>query len=131
MNNHANKNKSSRWNKQFQGKCHNCGEQGHRASECPKPKKKNNFKKSRQNIKYFICGENHYANKCPEKKLKPGQTLVFVGVTDIISENETKGKVKAMTDIDKLKLVNRILKNISPNQLFEPEGNEAIKHKYL
>ena len=49
----------------------NCGEQGYRASECPKLKKKNNFRKSGQNIKYFNFGENHYAEECPQKKSKP------------------------------------------------------------
>ena len=71
LNNHKNKNKSSKWNKQFKEKCYNCGEPGHRALECPKPKKKNNFRKSRPNIKCFNCGEDHYANKCPQKKSKP------------------------------------------------------------
>ena len=32
----------NKWNRQFKGKCHNCGEPGHPASECTKPKKKNN-----------------------------------------------------------------------------------------
>ena len=65
LNNHENKIKSSKWNKQFKGKCYNCGELRHRASECPKPKKKNNFSKSKHNIKCSICRENHYANECP------------------------------------------------------------------
>ena len=126
LNNHENKNKNSKWNRQFKGKCYNCGEQRHSASECPKPKKKNNIRKSRRNIKCFICGENHYANKCPQKKSKPEQAHMFVGVTDIISENEMKGKIKTMTEIDKLKLVNMILININANQLVEPKGDEAI-----
>ena len=92
LNNHENKNKSSKWNKQFKGKCHYCGEPGYRAFECPKPKKKNDFRKSRQNIKCFICGENHYANECPQKKSKPEQAYMFVGITDIIKENNTKEK---------------------------------------
>ena len=71
LNIHENKNKSSNCNEQFKGKCYNRGEPGHRASECPKPKKKNDFRKLRLNIKCFICGENHYANKCSQKKSKP------------------------------------------------------------
>ena len=126
LNNHNNKNKSSKWNKQFKGKCYNCEEPGQRASECPKPKKKHNFRKLRRNIKYFNCGENHYANKCPQKKSKSEQAYMFVGITDIIRENDMKEKIKIMTEIDKLKLVNMILKNISANQLFEPERDEAI-----
>ena len=51
---------------------------------------------------------------------------MFVGITDIIKENDMKEKIKIMTEIDKLKLVNMILKNMSANQLFEPEGDEAI-----
>ena len=126
LNNHKNKNKSSKWNKQFKGKCYICGEPGHGAYECPKPKKKNNVRKSRRNIKCFNCGENHYTNKCPQKKLKPEQAYMFVGITDIIRQNNMKEKIKAMMKIDKIKLVNMILKNISANWLFEPEGDEAI-----
>ena len=50
---------------------------------------------------------------------------MFVEVTDIISENKMKEKIEAMTEINKLKLVNMILKNIR-NKLLEPEGDEAI-----
>ena len=31
-------NRKSKWNHQFKGKYFNCGEPGHKASECPKPK---------------------------------------------------------------------------------------------
>ena len=51
---------------------------------------------------------------------------MFIGVTDIISENDMKEKIKIMMEINKLKLVNMILKNIGANQLFAPEGDEAI-----
>ena len=33
LNNHENKNKSSKWKKQLKGKCYNCGKPVHRASE--------------------------------------------------------------------------------------------------
>ena len=33
LNKHENKNKRSKWNKQFKEKCYNCGEQGYRASK--------------------------------------------------------------------------------------------------
>ena len=48
---------------------------------------------------------------------------MFVGVTDNISESNMKEKIKAMTEIDKLKVGNMI---ISVNQLFEPEEDETI-----
>ena len=51
---------------------------------------------------------------------------MFVGVTNVISESDMKEKIEIMIEINKLKLVNMILKNISANQLFEPEGDEAI-----
>ena len=51
---------------------------------------------------------------------------MFVGLTDIIRENDMKEKIKIMTEINKLKSGNTILKNISANQLFEPEGDKAI-----
>ena len=31
-------NRKTKWNHQFKGKCFNCREQGHKVSECPKPK---------------------------------------------------------------------------------------------
>ena len=131
LNNHENKNKISQWNKQFKGKCYNCGEQGHQALECTKPKKKKNVRKSRRNIKYFICGENHYANKCPQKKLNPEQAYIFFGVTDIISENDIIRKIKVMIEINKLRLVITIIKKINSNQLFKPEGQKAINTQVL
>ena len=51
---------------------------------------------------------------------------MFVGVIDVISESDMKEKVKAMPEIDELKLVNFILKNNCANHLFEPEGDKAI-----
>ena len=51
----------NKWNRQFKGKCYNCGEPGHRASECTKLKKKNYGRQQRHNMKCDICGGNHYA----------------------------------------------------------------------
>ena len=92
----------------------------------PSPKKKNNIRKSKRNIKSFICEENHYANECPQKKSKPEHVYMLVRVTDIISKSDMKEKIEVMTEIDKLKLGNMILKNIIANQLFEPEGDKAV-----
>ena len=51
---------------------------------------------------------------------------MFVGVTHIIKENPMKENIKNMTEIDKLKLVNTILGNMSANQLSEPGRNKTI-----
>ena len=73
-----------------------------------------------------MCEENHYANECPQKKSKPEQAYMFVGLIDIISKRDMKEKIKIMTEIDKLKLINMILKNISANQLYKPKGDEYL-----
>ena len=74
----------------------------------------------------FYQAENHHANQCPQKESKPEQAHMFFGVTDIISESNMKEKIEAMLEIDILKLINLILKNINTNQLFEPAINPQV-----
>ena len=51
---------------------------------------------------------------------------MFVGVIRIIREKTIKEQIEDMTEIEKLKLVNTLLENMSMNQLFEPKGNKMI-----
>ena len=85
MNQNTNDRKS-KWNHQFKGKCFNCGEPGHRASEYPKPKNAYHRKKNKNKISCFICGQNHYARRCPMRRDEVKKATVFVGMTNVIDE---------------------------------------------
>ena len=85
-------------NRQLKGKCYNCAEPGHQAPKCAKPKKKNNGRQQRRNVKCYICGGNQYATNCPQN--------IFLGVTRIIREKTKKEKIEDIKEINKLKLVN-------------------------
>ena len=88
------RNYKPRWKKPFKGTCHYCGEQGHKAFNCPKRKSDNYTKKnSKPNIECFICGKNHYANQCPLRKEKIEQAAnMFVGTIYVKEEAKvTKG----------------------------------------
>ena len=86
-----------RWRKPFKGICHYCGEQKHKAIDCPKRKNdsKNNKNNVKANIKCFICDKNHYANQCPLRKGKVEEANDFVGVTPLKGDEE-----KVMMDYD-------------------------------
>ena len=92
--------------------------------------KKNYGRQQRHNVKCYIYGGNHNPTDCSQKKQIPEQAHMFIGVTHIIREKPMKDKINNMTAINKLKLFNIILENMSVNQLFKPEGNEAINLKY-
>lgn len=89
-----------RWKKPFKGKCHYCGEQGHKAIDCPKRKSDNRNNKSnvKANIKCFICGKNHYANQCPLRKGKEEEANVFIGVTHLKKDVEKNHEAEVEYD---------------------------------
>ena len=91
-NNGYQRNNKPRWSRPFKGNCHFCGEQGHKAVNCPKRKGEDRDKRPiKPNVKCFICGKNHYANKCPLRKGKVEQaSSVFIGVTYVKKEEEEK-----------------------------------------
>ena len=120
-----------KWNRQFKGVCYNYGELGNQASECIKPKKKSYRRQQKCNVKCYICGGNHYATDCLQKKQSPEQAHMFVGVTHIIRDKQMKEKIIHITDINKLKPVNTMCGDMSVNQLFQPEGNKAINPQVL
>ena len=113
-------------NNKFKGKCYNYGEPGHQTSECTKPKKKNNGRQQRRNMKCYICGGNHYTIDCPQKKQNLEQAHMFVGVIRVIREKTIREKIEDMMEINKPRLVSTILGNMNTNQLFEPKGNKMI-----
>ena len=93
------RNSKPRWKKPFKGNCHYCGEQGHKAINCPKRKNDNQGSKGvKANIRCFICGKNHYANQCPLRKGKVEEANVFIGVTHLKEEKNV------MTENDERKL---------------------------
>ena len=81
-----------RGRKAFKGICHYCGEEGHKAIDCPKRKM---ITRTSKNIKCFICDKNHYANKCPLRKEKVEEVNIFVEVTHLKGDEE-----KVMMDYD-------------------------------
>ena len=89
-NNEKRKSFKPRWKKPFKGKCHYCGEQGHKVIDCQKRKNDNRNNKSnvKANIKCFICGKNHYANQCPLRKGKEEEANIFIGVTHLKEDGE-------------------------------------------
>lgn len=95
-NNYSQRNNNSKWSRPFKGNCHYCGEQGHKAINCPKRRGDNPEKRPiKTSIKCFICGKNHYANQCPLCKGKIEQAAnVFVGVIHVEEEE------KVMMDYD-------------------------------
>ena len=120
-------NRKSKENHQFKGKCFNCGEPGHKACKCPKPKAAYQGKKNKKNISCFICGQNHYASQCPMRRDKVKQANVFVEMTNVIDKDKfMEEQIKSLTELEKVQLVNRILGNMGANELFEPEGEEPI-----
>ena len=114
-------NRKSKWNNQFKGKCFNCGEPGHKASERTKPKTAYQGKQNKKKISYFICGQNHYASPCPMRRNKVEQANVFIGMMNMIDEDKfMEEQIESLTELEKVQLVNRILGNMGANQLFEP-----------
>ena len=95
-NNYSQRNNRSKWSRPFKGNCHYCGEQGHKAINCPKRRGDNPEKRPiKTSIKCFICGKNHYANQCPLRKGKIEQAAnVFVGAIHVKEEE------KVMMDYD-------------------------------
>ena len=93
-----------RWRKPFKGTCHYCGEQGHKAFNCPKRKSEqsnDNKKGFKSNVKCFICGKNHYANKCPLRKGKVEvASNVFVGMTTV-KDDEEKSMERELNEEEK------------------------------
>ena len=59
---------------------------------------------------------------------KNEQTNVFVGMTNVIDEEQfMQEQIEALTELEKVKLVNRMLIKLKFNHtLFEPEGKEQI-----
>ena len=103
--------------KAFKGHCGYCGEFGHKAANCPNKKSNQNKgqksktqqKKKQQGkgdskgkghldmskIKCFNCGENgHFARDCPKA----------CDNANIAQENEQKGKLESMLDLDSTSL---------------------------
>ena len=58
---------SNYYKKKFKGRCHDCGQIGHKASNCPNDAKKGYGRFG--NIKCFYCGKmGHHIKDCPEKR---------------------------------------------------------------
>ena len=59
---------------------------------------------------------------------KNEQTNVFVGMTNVIDEEQfMQEQIEALTELEKVKLVNRMFIKLEYTfQLFEPEGKEPI-----
>ena len=80
-------------NKQFKGRCRNCGKYGRKAVDCPE---KRDERKPLKKVKCWRCGEfGHYANKCPNRKEKN----LFVGNVLYESDDELDNMV-VMYDSD-------------------------------
>ena len=79
-----------RWRRQFKGRCHYCGEQGHKAIDCYKQKNDNRNERInvKTNIKCYICGKNHYADQCPLRKRREEEANNFIGITKMKVEKE-------------------------------------------
>ena len=50
-----------------------------------------------------------------------------MGITNIIDKDKfMEEQIESLTELEKVKLVNRILNKMGSNQLFKPEGKESI-----
>ena len=96
----------------FKGDCHNCGKQGHKASECCSKSNvagDKGHKDKKTGIKCFNCNKfaGHYAKDCPEKKKtkvsdKKIETRMFVG--KCVQENKLPQGESDTTGMDKVTL---------------------------
>ena len=67
--------------------------------------------------------KNHYASQCPMRRNKVEQANVFVGMMNMINKDKfMEEQIKLLTELEKVPLVNRILRNMGANGLFEPKG---------